>query len=79
MCCNCKSIYYKATKVCSQCYGKTFQETDESNRPFIKWVCTDADNFQFGRQIGDKVFEFKEYNRFNETAYSRARSRHNNY
>lgn len=27
------------------------------------WVCTDADNEQYGRQISEKVFDFKELNR----------------
>ena len=27
------------------------------------WICTDADNEQFGRQITDRIFEFKEKNR----------------
>lgn len=26
----------------------------------IEWVCTDPDNNQFGRQLLDRVFEFKE-------------------
>lgn len=28
-----------------------------------KWECTDYDNNQYGRQISEKVFEFKEKNR----------------
>lgn len=28
-----------------------------------EWVCTDLDNEQYGRQISDGVFEFKEKNR----------------
>lgn len=30
----------------------------------IKWVCTDPDNKQYGRQLAERVFEFKERNRF---------------
>ncbi|MES3018171.1 MAG: hypothetical protein V4721_10340 [Bacteroidota bacterium] len=26
----------------------------------IKWICTDADEEQFGRQITEKIFEFKQ-------------------
>lgn len=26
------------------------------------WICTDIDNQQYGRQISEKVFEFKEKN-----------------
>lgn len=29
----------------------------------IKWICTDSDNEQYGRQISERVFEFKEKNR----------------
>ncbi len=28
-----------------------------------EWVCTDSDNEQYGRQISNKIFEFKEKNR----------------
>lgn len=29
----------------------------------IEWKCTDLDNEQYGRQLGDRLFEFKEKNR----------------
>ena len=29
----------------------------------IEWTCTDPDNFQFGRMIGEGVYEFKEFDR----------------
>ena len=28
-----------------------------------KWVCTDIDNQQYGRQLSETIFEFKEVNR----------------
>lgn len=33
------------------------------------WVQTDPDNKQYGRQLGEKVFEFKELNHMNEILY----------
>lgn len=31
------------------------------------WICTDPDNFQYGRKIKDFIYEFKEWNK---NAYS---------
>ncbi len=28
------------------------------------WTCTDPDSLQYGRQISEKIFEFKEFERF---------------
>lgn len=28
-----------------------------------QWICTDLDNEQYGRQVDDRTFEFKEKNR----------------
>lgn len=60
ICNNCKSFYWETTKRCNECFGTTFSPTSESNKDRIRWTCTDPDNKQYGRQVGDGVFEFKE-------------------
>lgn len=64
ICNNCKSFYTENVKKCQECHGTTFSITDLSNRDRIRWTLTDSDHFQFGRQIDDRVFEFKEYDWF---------------
>jgi len=32
----------------------------------IEWTCTDPDNEQYGRQLSERVFEFKEKNRWHD-------------
>lgn len=61
ICNNCKSFWYKNTVTCKECGSSTLTETADSNKSRIKWTKTDPDNFQFGRQIGDGVYEFKEF------------------
>ncbi len=31
-----------------------------------QWTCTDPDNKQYGRQLSERVFEFKEKNRYHD-------------
>lgn len=61
ICVNCKSFWYVNTKVCTECYGTTLSPTADLNVERIRWVETDPDRYQLGRQIGEQTYEFKEY------------------
>ena len=59
ICNNCKRFWWENKGKC-KCSSTTFTPAHDVNRNFISWVCTDPDNHQYGRQIGDTIFEFKE-------------------
>lgn len=61
ICANCKSFWHSGIERCKECNSMSLEPTSPSNVEYIKWVATDLDNFQFGRQLRKKVFEFKEY------------------
>jgi hypothetical protein len=44
-------------------YGLDSQPYNLRKMKKIEWLCTDLDNEQYGRQIKETVFEFKEKNR----------------
>lgn len=61
ICANCKTFWHSSKEVCTECGCSTLEPTSPLNAERIEWVITDPDNFQLGRQIGDRLYEFKEY------------------
>jgi RNA polymerase subunit RPABC4/transcription elongation factor Spt4 len=61
ICANCKTFWHSSKEVCTVCGSTTLEPSSELNAERIAWVLTDPDNFQLGRQIGDKLYEFKEF------------------
>lgn len=37
------------------------QDIPEVDHTKLEWICTDPDNFQYGRKVSDGVFQFKEW------------------
>lgn len=64
ICNNCKSFWYKTVSRCVECGSTTLSKTHKGNHVHLAWVETDPDNFQFGRQIGQGIYEFKEFDHF---------------
>lgn len=61
ICANCKRFWHSGVESCVKCYSTSLAPTDPRNAENITWIETDPDNYQFGRQIGVRLYEFKEY------------------
>ena len=64
ICNECKKFHGEHVKKCG-CGCQTLTETSPINREYIEWICTDPNTHQYGRQFGEDIFEFKEFNPFN--------------
>lgn len=53
-------VYNDVTSQTSTLINVSAYSKVELNANNIDWICTDIDNNQWGRQIGDKVYEFKQ-------------------
>lgn len=60
ICLNCKRYWDSDKEVCT-CGYKSFSPNPASNYTAIEWTVTDPDNYQMGRKIGERTYEFKEF------------------